>query len=192
MINNNRETWLYKAVELLKPLFEENGATIPANIRIGVGFPSVRALSASNRRIGECWANECSTDQANEIIISLLLADAVEVLGVVIHEIVHAVVGTKEGHKGAFAKLAKCLGLTGKMTATTIGAELRPRLEGIIAEIGPYPHAALNPQAGDRKKQSTRMLKAVCDECGYTVRLTQKWVDVGLPTCPCGGGMGLN
>lgn len=46
------------------------------------------------------------------------------------------------------------------------------------------------------KTQTTRMLKAWCpndvtvsqdDErsgCGYTVRMTRKWADVGLPTCP--------
>jgi hypothetical protein len=34
------------------------------------------------------------------------------------------------------------------------------------------------------KKQSTRMLKAECLECGYTIRLTKKWADVGLPSCP--------
>jgi len=36
------------------------------------------------------------------------------------------------------------------------------------------------------KKQTTRMIKAECPSCGYTARISQKWVDVGLPTCPCG------
>jgi len=27
------------------------------------------------------------------------------------------------------------------------------------------------------------MLKASCT-CGYTVRLTKKWADLGLPNCP--------
>jgi hypothetical protein len=41
-----------------------------------------------------------------------------------------------------------------------------------------------------RKKQSTRMLKAVCSRCGYTVRLTSKWAYMAdgktpnLPQCP--------
>jgi hypothetical protein len=35
--------------------------------------------------------------------------------------------------------------------------------------------------------QSTRMLKAECAECGYTIRLTKKWADVGLPSCPTDG-----
>ena len=28
--------------------------------------------------------------------------------------------------------------------------------------------------------------KAVCKECGYTLRATRKWLNIGLPTCPCG------
>jgi hypothetical protein len=28
------------------------------------------------------------------------------------------------------------------------------------------------------------MLKAECSECGYTIRLTKKWADLGLPNCP--------
>ena len=32
------------------------------------------------------------------------------------------------------------------------------------------------------------MLKAECPECGYTIRLTKKWADLGLPTCPTEGG----
>jgi hypothetical protein len=33
------------------------------------------------------------------------------------------------------------------------------------------------------------MLKALCLGCGYTIRLTKKWADMGLPTCPCGDEM---
>ena len=43
------------------------------------------------------------------------------------------------------------------------------------------------------KKQSARMLKAECPECGYTIRLTKKWADVGLPSCPTeGAGLTLD
>jgi len=31
------------------------------------------------------------------------------------------------------------------------------------------------------------MLKAECPECGYTIRLTKKWAEVGLPSCPTDG-----
>lgn len=40
-----------------------------------------------------------------------------------------------------------------------------------------------------KPKQGTRLIKASCSECGYTVRVTQKWLDVGPPHCPVHGAM---
>jgi hypothetical protein len=35
------------------------------------------------------------------------------------------------------------------------------------------------------KKQTTRLLKCECAECGYTARVTAKWIkDSGAPMCP--------
>jgi hypothetical protein len=37
----------------------------------------------------------------------------------------------------------------------------------------------------DRKKRTTRLLKCECEACGYTARVTRKWVDeAGAPICP--------
>lgn len=51
------------------------------------------------------------------------------------------------------------------------------------------------PEAGDEssrpKKQTTRLLKVECGQCGYTVRLTRKWLDVGPPGCPEHGAMDM-
>lgn len=33
------------------------------------------------------------------------------------------------------------------------------------------------------------MLKVVCPDDGYIVRTTQKWLDIGMPFCPCGEQM---
>jgi hypothetical protein len=37
-----------------------------------------------------------------------------------------------------------------------------------------------------KPKQSTRMLKVICLACGYVARITRRWINTGLPTCPCG------
>lgn len=55
----------------------------------------------------------------------------------------------------------------------------------ILAEVGGYPHAEVTGKAV--KTQTTRLIKAGCGRCGYTIRLSQKWADVGLPECPCCG-----
>lgn len=43
--------------------------------------------------------------------------------------------------------------------------------------------------SNQKKKQTTRLKKAECSQCGYTVRLTQKWLEVGPPGCPLHGAM---
>jgi hypothetical protein len=42
-------------------------------------------------------------------------------------------------------------------------------------------------------KQGTRLLKAMCahEECGYTVRVTSKWLEIGPPHCPVHGAMAV-
>lgn len=43
------------------------------------------------------------------------------------------------------------------------------------------------PRKAGSPKQSTRLIKAACGDCGYTIRVTQKWLEQGNPGCPCGG-----
>ena len=81
-------------------------------------------------------------------------------------------------------KAMKAIGLEGKPTAPTEGEGLTQRVNELFTTLGPFPHAALVP-GKQEKTQSTRMLKAFCGECGYTIRVTQKWIDEsGLPECP--------
>jgi hypothetical protein len=35
--------------------------------------------------------------------------------------------------------------------------------------------------------QTTRMLKATCPSCGFTIRLTRTWAEKGLPICSLDG-----
>jgi hypothetical protein len=30
------------------------------------------------------------------------------------------------------------------------------------------------------------MIKLICGSCGYTIRTSAKWIEVGLPVCCCG------
>lgn len=36
----------------------------------------------------------------------------------------------------------------------------------------------------DQAKQPTRMLKCFCENCGYTIRATAKWLNIAIPNCP--------
>lgn len=184
-----REKWLNELTDALRPLFLEAGGEIPEKVRATCGWPSQGAKAKKKQVTGECWDAESSGDQHFEIFITPLLDDGNEIAGVLVHELCHAALGIKEGHRAPFKKLATGVGLEGKMTATTVGEELRLTLAQIIEEIGLYPHAKLSLK--EKKVQGTRMLKVTCVDpaCGWSCRTTQKWVNIGLPTCCCGKPM---
>ena len=185
-----REVWLNTMARRLAPLFREAGHALPPNLRISCGWPSRRALASSTGRfIGQCFPVEASADQATEVFVSPCVGDAATAAAVLVHELVHAVDGCQHGHRAEFRKIALAVGLQGKMTSTTAGPDLEKRLNALIEQTGPYPHATLDMQKSGVKKQGTRMLKLECPECGYTVRTTAKWIEAGLPTCPCGEEM---
>jgi len=175
-----REEYLNKAARSLWPALVAAGATEPSAWRVSCGFPKG---GRGNKRIGECWDASASGDSTYELFISPTIADSGVVLATLVHELIHAGVGLKCGHKGAFKTVARAAGLVGKLTATTAGPELQARLNVIIADIGAYPHAAMTLAV--RIKQGTRMIKCECQECGYTCRTTAKWLDTGTPLCHC-------
>lgn len=188
--DQTREAWLHAVAKELGALFAEHDATIPSNIRISCGWPSVKGLASKHQRIGECWSETSSADGHHEIFVSPILSDATRVTGVLAHELIHATVGNKHGHKAPFKRLALAIGLEGKMTATTEGPAFIAAIEPILARVGPYPHAELRAMSNGRAKQTTRLLKVECEECGYTARVTAKWLDdVGAPHCPLHGEM---
>jgi len=175
-----REEYLAAFLAAARPVFATAGFPLPATIRIGVGWTS---KGSKAKAIGECWANVCSADGTWEVIMSPALSDAARVCDVLTHELIHAAVGLECGHKGAFGKAMRALGLEGKATATVAGDGWRALFGDIVASLGDYPHARLDGAIGSGpKKQSTRMLKAEC-ACGYTVRLARKWAEAGLPFC---------
>jgi hypothetical protein len=183
MTTTNREDWLSAAVSELRPFFDAIGAPLPANVRVTCGFPSNAKRSGA---IGECWADTASADQTFEVLISPVLDEPLRVFDVLVHELCHATAGAMN-HGVNFQRVAAAMGLAPSPTkagwkATGRGPDFESNYGGIIASLGPYPHAALTMNS--KKVQTTRMLKAVCPSCGYTVRLTAKWAAVGLPSCP--------
>lgn len=180
---STREDWLVRAAGKLRPIFKRrSGWTVPDNVRVSCGFPK-----GGRRAIGQCWGEGSSTDGTFEVFISPTQDDVVDVLQVLVHELVHATVGIKAGHKGEFATVARAMALEGKLTATVAGETFKQEIAGLLVDkLGPYPHAALKP-GGDNtgpKKQGTRLLKAFCPECEYTLRGTAKWFNLAVPACP--------
>jgi len=182
-----REEWLNMGADSLRGLFKQHGYEVPERLRMTCGFPSRSAMSRKRQRIGECWDTAASADATHEIFISPVLAEPVEVLAVLAHEMVHATVGLKASHGAPFRKCALAIGLAGKMTATTAGDAFKQWATAILPRLGEYPHAKLDAKArSSEKKQGTRLIKCECADCGYTIRTTSKWLaGPGAPLCPC-------
>jgi hypothetical protein len=181
-----REQWLGNFIAEIRPVFTGHKFPLPDKIRVTCGFPSKHARSAKKRRIGEHWSPKASGDGTHEIFISPVIDDPVEAIGVLVHELCHAATDG-DGHQGRFPAAAKALLLDGKPTATVVGDRFKSEFGALIDSLGQYPHARLN--VNDKPKQATRLLKACCPDCGYTIRVTQKWASVGLPTCPTDGSV---
>lgn len=182
-----REEWLLAAITLMQPLFKDKGYTVP-EIRVSCGWPSRGGLSAKKRTLGQAWCKSASSDKVGQIFISPYLNDTLDdygVLPVTVHEVVHQVVGVEEGHNKNFGKCARAVGLEGKLTSTTPGEELLGKCKEWDKELGPYPHAKLDPRKSPVKKQSTRLIKCQCTESEYCVRITRKWLEeFGAPISP--------
>lgn len=176
-----REAWLLKAIGiLLDEKFLPLGAKFN-NIRVSVGFPDTK------KAIGQWWAPKTTEDNYSSIFIHPGKGDPVEILGILVHELVHDSVGVEAGHGPIFKKLALALGLEGKMRSTTIGKDLEIYLKKLSVRLGPFRHSAIKKNAKPpTPKQTTRMVKMECKDCGYICRASMsKIIENGPVLCPC-------
>lgn len=181
-----REEWLMAAIELLRPMFKHSKAKIPAKVKVSLGWPS-----GSRKRVaGEAWSPNVSDGKFHEIFISPAVNDDVAAkdgaLSVLVHELIHTSVGLKCGHKGEFKRVFKELGLEGRVKASVAGDYLISIFIDMQKKLGVFPHKKMSRgDSSGPKKQTTRLLKVMCPECGYTARVTRIWLDeAGAPLCP--------
>jgi len=195
-----REAWLYEAAyAVCVPLFTSAGYEVPA-FRISCGWTGAGDEGCT---LGVCYAPEASKSKTCEIFVSPTLDNGLDVVCVMLHEMAHAVAGVDKGHDiEHFGEVCKAVGLTnagadhkgtwptqaypGKATKGDLAFAILAHMRGEV-----YPHAALIPPPPkppeivevDKPTQTTRMLKAVCEECGYVIRVTMKWAARGMPVC---------
>jgi hypothetical protein len=198
--HDTRESWLRAATDELRPYFDRCGYPLPAKIRFAIAFPST---GRNGNRVGECWHSSTSADEHFEIFLRADLSEPEKVLGVLVHELVLAVVPVEAKHGKHYRAAAVKIGLTGKMVHALPGELLQKRLDDLAATLGPLPHARLNIERGadnrgpaDReKKQKARMLKAECEVegCPYVARVAASHVrNIGPPHCPKHGPMSVD
>ena len=94
MENINRETWLNLMIDKSVPLFDDAGFKISdireklkASCSVMVGMRKSKKFNA----IGQHLPTEWNKDSNHELLISPVLEDEITVVGVLIHEMVHAI-----------------------------------------------------------------------------------------------------
>ena len=182
MSNENkttRELWLQNAVNLVSPIFKNKGYTIP-KVQVSCGFPSTGNKS---KHVGQCWGKSSTNDGTNQLFISPILDEPVQVLDTLVHELVHAVDDCMHHHGPEFKKIATDVGLQGLMREASAGPWLQEQLTAISRQLGKYPHSKINLAHSSSKKTGPRP-RAKCKKCGYEVTPLKKWLHMGPPLCP--------
>jgi hypothetical protein len=182
MSNENkttRELWLQNAVDLVSPIFKNKGYTIP-KFQVSCGFPSTGNKS---KHVGQCWGKSSTNDGTNQLFISPVLDEPVQVLDTLVHELVHAIDDCMHHHGPEFKKIATDVGLQGLMREASAGPWLLEQLTAISRQLGKYPHSKINLAHSSSKKTGPRP-RAKCKKCGYEVTPLKKWLHMGPPLCP--------
>jgi hypothetical protein len=188
-LSSIRQEWIEESVRMFREHFAANWWSVPANIRMSVGYPV--GSKDGKRKLGQCIHCIYSSDATYEIFLSPDYTDTAEVLETIAHEMIHATVenpnppeGYKAvGHKGKFKQCALAIGFKGPFTSTPSDQKMLDFIKIIVDKIGEFPAGRLN--LTKRKKKGTYLLKCECPECGYVARVTAKWIDkIGTPICP--------
>lgn len=204
----DREAWLQAAITALRPKFAEAGHPLADVIRVSCGFGlSLRGENASI--LGQSFRPETTSDKVTNVFVSPLVDNAVQALGILVHELTHCADYNDQGEGGhgkAFKDIGGKVGLdVAKPTVALPDVALEAELVALAEVLGDYPHTAIElgartvvvttPQ-GERRtvrahtgpaRQVARNLKIVCAEGGpHHLRTTRGMVEsVGFPLCAC-------
>jgi hypothetical protein len=182
---SDREAWLTRAVTKIEvSVFWPMELKMPEKWAVTCGW----AKGASAQAIGTCVDPICSKDGTTHMFVVPTQENGMSVLGTLVHEMVHAIVGVKEGHRRPFLDLAKKLQMSKPATRSHPVPEtpLWAKLQEILEALGPYPHAAMVPRKKPSKPQDWARWKSK-KEPKYTVLVnTKKVAEFGIPRDPWG------
>lgn len=154
----------------------------PPSATISVGFPS-KKRSGKAMTIGEC-AYDCIKDHEdgfgaeNLITIHPIVGDdVVRALATLLHEMIHASLEPRVGHKKPFQVVCKRVGLLKPWTATEPDDDLRKKLQGIAYELerdlGYSPKGVYVPPPPRVVKASTVIKVGCACDNGVTLSLSK-------------------
>src|ERR1700680_655242 len=157
-----REAWLQASASYLFDHIVEHGFP-RIEVRVSCGWPVRGGMARGRTVIGQWFPPPFWQDGTPQIFISPRIADSVDVLGTLLHELLHASVGCQHGHKKPFSQAARKVGLAGPPTATVVGESLRPLLLSYVERVGPYPHAAITVKSKVKVGSRLRLYQCGCN-----------------------------
>ena len=184
----SREAWLTEVATAMSSWFDDLGFPLPKFL-ISAGFPSA---GRRGRDTAEAWKEEGS--EAYTIFIRPDRHDPHNVAAALAHQLAHMAAGQRDAHGHLFRHVAISIGLRGRATEAAPGRIFKELVDPILKKAGPLPKPFLGPpERSQRAKQTTRLIKVLCRDCGYVARVSRKWLDdVGEPLCPQHGKMSVD
>lgn len=167
---------------------------------------------------GTCYFESWEDGQKCDLIEVCAFGEesSVQLAGTTIHELAHAVAGYAAGHGSAWKTAASKMGL---IRANAAGQNYQPthfdklvwsRIEGLPLPSDGQPAfykqdltrattttaarpcaAAVGTRGGSSRGpgSGSRLIKAMCPDCAYSIWTTQKWLNLGTPVCVCDARM---
>jgi len=178
------QEWINLIVNWTIATLASHGVSNPTlQLVVSPGFCS--GGSRRTKTLGQCYNPQSASDKkTNHIFLNPRMDNSITIIGVIIHEVIHAVIGIDKKHGREFKEAMSICNLTGKPTATMLDEHGVEWANKVIEKYGAYPRPSFTGEG--IKKQKTNLIKACCPKCGYTIRVTQKWINYSHPICPTG------
>jgi len=176
----SRENYLIEATDIMrKSLFRPKGYKVPkVELSISWATRGNKSNKGKAKVVGQCFPKQMHAGGINQIVITpnydgSTIKGSMEILGTLVHELVHAVDNCASGHGQAFKNCALAVGLLPPMRSTPESEELKEWLrKNIVDKLGLFPHKKVT--LNGTKKQSTRNIKVACDCCEFSFRTSRK------------------
>lgn len=180
-----REEWLTVVVEAMGAWFAALGHPLPV-LRISEGFPST---GQRGREVTEAWSDD--EGASFTIVVRPDFTDPARLAAGLAYRMAQIAAGSAADNRRIFRHIAISIGLSGRRVESAPKALFRELVRPVLGAAGPLPPPkATLSSSNSRGKQSSRLLKVSCPQCGYVVRVARKWlVDRGPPHCPDHGAM---
>jgi hypothetical protein len=171
----------------------------------GAGATGLRGITYYNR-----WTNGDGDATARPFVEVCAMGEEgrTQLAGTTIHELAHVLAGFAAGHSKEWKNACKRLGLRNAMAQGHAYhmSGFDPDIRHAIAAMPPLDDGApvrklpngmgvkpcvagIGTRGGTSRGvgSGSRLIKCACGSCGYTARVTRKWLAVGAPHCPSDG-----